>query len=168
MAVIPHISVIKDLLRSLNEQFELAASLLSTQIQAVVRHKAEVLTEAIEQQNSVNTTISALEEELRQTLIRTFNALKVKTNEYSLSSLMPYCDPKDHEIIELRNSLRENIKLTQTKQVHLLQLLQFAQEHVTETIKAVFQLSENHSTHYKSTGKKAVPRMASRLINQTV
>lgn len=167
MAVIPQMPVIKDILRSLSEQFGTAAGLISKQIQAVVRHQVDDLSNLIEQQNTVNTTISGLEEELRQTLILTFNGLKIRTKEYSITTLMPYCDPSDTEIIDLRNELKENIKQTQTKQVHLLQLLQFAQEHVTETIKAVFQFSESHSTHYQSSGKKATPRMSSRLINQT-
>ena len=48
------------------------------QIQCVVKHRLEELQEAIELQNAVNSTINALEDELRQALILSFNSIKVK------------------------------------------------------------------------------------------
>ncbi len=168
MAIIYNMPVIKDLLKNLTDHFETASELLSTQIQCVVKHRLEELQEAIEQQNAVNSTINALEDELRQALILSFNSIKVKTKSYTLPNLMPYCDPSDHELTDLRDGLKAAIQKTQTKQVHLLQLLQFAQDHVADTMRAIFQLSDGHSTHYKSTGKKATSNVASKLINQTV
>jgi flagellar biosynthesis/type III secretory pathway chaperone len=168
MAIIYNMPVIKDLLKNLTDHFDTASDLLSKQIQCVVKHRLEELQEAIEQQNSVNSTINALEDEFRQALILSFNSIKVKTKTYSLPILLPYCDPSDHELAELREGLKHAIQKTQTKQVHLLQLLQFAQDHVADTIRAIFQLSDGHSTHYKATGKKATSHVASKLINQTV
>lgn len=168
MAVITNLPIIKDLLRNLVAHFNEAGELISKQIQCVVRHKLEELTEHIEQQNAVNSTIKDLEEEFRQALIIAFNSIKVKTKTYSVTALLPYCDGRDEEIVELRNQLREAIHKTQGKQVHLLQLLQFAQDHVAETMRAIFQLSDDRSTHYKSTGKKATSSSSSKLINQTV
>ena len=168
MAVITNLPIIKELLRSLIEHFNEANGLISSQIQCVVRHQIEDLVVHIEAQNSVNTTINDLEEDFRQALIIAFNSIKVKTKTYSVTALLPYCDNRDEEIVELRNGLREAIHATQNKQVHLLQLLQFAQDHVAETMRAIFQLSDDTSTHYKSTGKKATASSSSKLINQTV
>ncbi|TNE68933.1 hypothetical protein EP331_15070 [bacterium] len=168
MAVISNLNTIKDLLRNLIEQFDQAHSLISLQIQCVVRQQLEELNEHIEHQNTVNSTINSLEEEFRQSLIIAFNSIKVKTKSYSLTTLLPYIDRSDEEIVELRDALKDVIHKTKSKQVHLLQLLQFAQEHVAETMRAIFQLSDASSTHYKSTGKKALAPISSKLINQTV
>lgn len=168
MATIPNLPIVKDLLRSLIAHFNEASELISKQIQCVVRQQLDDLAEHIEQQNSVNSTISDLEDDFRQALIIAFNSIKVKTKQYSVTALLPYCDGRDEEIVDLRNQLREAIHRTQNKQVHLLQLLQFAQEHVAVTMRAIFQLSDDRSTHYKSTGKKATSTTSSKLINQTV
>lgn len=168
MATISNLHVIKDLLRNLIAHFDQAQHLISLQIQCVVRQKLDDLMQNIEDQNAVNATINDLEEEFRQAIIIAFNSIKIKTNTYSLTALLPYIDRRDEEIVELRNQLKEMIHKTQTKQLHLLQLLQFAQEHVAETMRAIFALSDDSSTHYKSTGKKAMATMSSKLINQTV
>lgn len=157
------------LMTSLANHFYSVSDLITGQIKAVVNNDFEELNALIEKQIDENGIISNFESAFKKELIQHFSALDVTPTSYSLTALLPYiCTVDGNRLIELRNRLKEAVQNTQKKQAHLIQLLDFAQKHLAETLREIFNLSEQHNTHYKSTGQKSTGHNQSRIINQTI
>ena len=112
--------------------------------------------------------IAELEKDFKREIVEAFGTLGVEPSAYSVTELIPHCKDVAEEWTELRDDLKIAIETTQQKQHHLVQLLEFAQEHIAQTLKDIFAAANQHSMHYNQTGEKSSGEGNSRMINRTI
>lgn len=163
-----NITSLRTLMSKLTEHFHDVSDLISGQIKAVVHQNFDELNQLIEEQVTINTTINELEKEFKEELVRSFSALEAQPKEYSVSNLIKHVDESADLLTDLRDQLRHAVQSAQQHQQHLVQLLEFAQDHIAQTIRDIFAIADKHGTRYKASGQKSSGSGQSRMINQTI
>ena len=145
---------IENHLQELTKTFRQIEELIESQYQAVVDHKLEKLNELADQQIELHGNLQNHEDALQTSLKNQFDAdhPKLKNKQVRLSNLIEALDLSDTQIPKLRQDLLEQITQTQKRQNQLNELLLFASNHVTDTLKGIYDLGKKHDKRYTPRG----------------
>jgi hypothetical protein len=151
-------------LSRLNELFRHFQQLLKDQTHEVVQHNLDGLSQLTDRQTLLNEELNDAEAELLQTLTEMTAKAGLFKVEPSITTLEPYlADPNVTR--ELRAQLQESVKTARLQQVQLLSLIQFGQQHISDTMKAIHQLGNVKETRYDNSGKLVSPENG-RVLNR--
>jgi hypothetical protein len=151
-------------LSRLNELFKHFNTLLKDQTTLVVQQNLDGFTQLTDRQVLLNDELSAAESELLETLTSMTTKAGLFNTEPSVTNLEPYLvDPSVTR--ELRSSLQESIKAARSQQAQLLSLIQFGQQHINETLRAIHHLGNAKEVRYDHSGRLVEPERG-RVLNQ--
>lgn len=124
---------------------------LSDQIRAIVNQDFDSFNRHIERQLLINEQLHQAEGELKQELRASFRAANLGEDKSTLKQLIDTAQV-DERLGEQRNELLSSIADAQQHQMQLLELMQFGQKQVFETIKGIQRASQRHETTYNQQG----------------
>jgi hypothetical protein len=151
-------------LSRLNELFKHFCTLLKDQTKLVIQQNLDGFMQLTDQQVLLNEELSAAESELLETLTSMTTKVGLFKIEPSVTNLEPYL--VDSSVTrELRSRLQESIKAARSQQAQLLSLIQFGQQHITETLRAIHHLGNDKQARYDHTGRLVEPERG-RVLNQ--
>lgn len=127
---------------------------LSDQIRAIVNQDFDSFNRHIERQLIINEQLSHAEGELRQELRESFRSANLREDKATLKQLIDRAQV-DERLGEQRNALLSSISDAQQHQMQLLELMQFGQKQVFETIKGIQRASQRHETTYNQQGVRS-------------
>lgn len=153
-------------IRQLISGYKKTEELIDRQITSVVKSNVDELTDFADQQTRINQELEDLEMTFRNEMDTLFAQLAPNEQQRKLSFLIPHLPTKQKEVDALRQTLISSITNAKNKQAQLLNLLEFAQQHTTETLRAIHAMSNNTSKRYTVNGKAATEHR-SFAINQT-
>lgn len=154
-------------LQQLISTFENMEHLIQQQLRAIVENNFDEIVAYAEEQLELTYLLNQREQQFQRLIGQTFNDLKLETQSPSLSLLLDKVSEMRDEFEPLREKLLVAITNTQKAQKQLVDLLEFAQSHVSHTLKEIYALSNQHNMHYTNNGHKAQSAGLSRMINQT-
>ncbi len=161
------ISSLESAIVELTDAYTQMREILSVQIKAVVRNNIDGINDGTEQQIEQNALIQSLETRFRLELLDAFEAVAPDNASKKLSELILFFPEAKDKLIELREGLIFTITRTQHKQEQLVNLLEFARQHTTETLRAIHAMGNEKNTSYNIAGKTAQHQNQSIAINQT-
>lgn len=162
---LPNQNALTNSLKALINAFDTIIEILSKQTEAVISHNLDEVNRLAEQQISSNGDLKEREDIYQAELAKAYEQMDHSTEQQSLSYLLQNLDEEHQELTELRDELVKKINEAQTTQNQLNELLLFAQEHVNDTLRAIYALGNQQSVHYNSTGKKSQSERS--IINKT-
>ncbi len=142
--------------------------LIHRQLQAVVENNFEEIVEHAEQQLDMTDLLNHHEQQFQRVLGLAFEEMNVDASPPTLSSLLKQVGQLREEFEPLRDQLLAAISRTQKAQSQLIKLLEFAQDHVSHTLREIYALSNQHAMHYTHNGHTTQGAGLVRMINQTV
>lgn len=154
-------------LQQLISTFGEMEQLIRQQLRAVVENNFEEIVAYAENQLELTHLLNQREQQFQRLLGHVFNDLKLEAQTPSLSVLLDQVEQMREEFEPLRQELFKAIKHTQKAQGQLVNLLEFAQQHVSHTLREIYTMSNQHEMHYTNNGHKAQGAGLARLINQT-
>lgn len=160
-------AALKRTLTELIDTFDHIIALIQKQNEAVIAHELEAMNELAEEQISANAELLIKEEHFQHELELAFDEVGLNRDDVSLTLLLTQFpdDPEKEVFTTLRDQLIEQVHTSQTAQIRLNELLLFAQEHVNDTLRAIYSLSNQQSVSYDSKGKMSQSKAS--FINKT-
>jgi len=170
MATQSNLSILEELKNAINaliELFDETISVINQQNSAVIAQDLDKINAFAEQQMELNQIIQEKENHFQEKLSEAYEQLNLEDSQKSLTLLLNHIkDPETKKHFQnLRDKLVSGIKEAQKAQLHLNELLLFAQEHVNDTLRAIYSFGNQSSLHYNKSGKKNQTKTS--LINKT-
>lgn len=164
---LPNQTELKTTLKELIASFNDIIDIIKKQNEAVVSNNLSRINELAEEQININSELQGKETAFHRELKNSFSTLNFQTDKVSLTLLLTQIDEDEvkDEFTILRDDLVKHVQEAQTAQIRLNELLLFAQEHLNDTLHAIYSFSNQQSVHYDSKGKKA--QSQSSMINRT-
>ncbi len=154
-------------LQQLISTFGEMEQLIRQQLRAIVENNFEEIVTYAENQLELTQLLNQREQQFHRLISHVFNDLELDAQTPSLSALLDQVTQLREEFEPLRQELVKAIERTQKAQSQLVNLLEFAQQHVSNTLREIYAMSNQHEMHYTNNGHKAQGAGLSRLINQT-
>ncbi len=157
-----------DSLEKLHTEYTEARNLLDDQMQAVIYNDLIWLNTLIDNQVTKFEEIKKTEEIFRKDLIELFQYYYPDVSNPSLKKLLDAIEEPTEELDSLRKELYEQIEKTERLRLNLMDLLDFARRHNTETITALSQLARQVYKNYSADGKMNSSELNSLGLNQKI
>ncbi len=154
-------------LQQLISTFEEMEQLIHQQLRAVVENDFDEIVAFAEKQLELTYLLNQREQSFQRLISQVFHDLKLQSPSPSLSVILDQVDQMREEFGPLRERLLSVISSTQKAQQQLVNLLEFAQDHVSHTLREIYALSNQHNMHYTNNGHKSQSAGLARMINQT-
>lgn len=154
-------------LQQLIATFEEVEQVIQKQLRAVVENNFEGIVAFAENQLELTYLLNQREQSFQRLISQVCKDLNLEVQTPSLSILLDQVDSLREEFGPLREQLLAGIARTQKSQQQLVNLLEFAQDHVSHTLREIYALSNQHNLHYTNNGHKAQSAGLTRMINQT-
>jgi len=154
-------------LQQLISTFGEMEELIHQQLRAVVENNFEEIVAYAEKQMELTYLLNQREKHFQKVIGLICNDMDLDTPNPSLSILLDQVTQMREEFEPLRDKLLKAVADTQKAQGQLVNLLEFAQEHVSHTLREIYALSNQHEMHYTNNGHKVKGAGLARMINQT-
>jgi hypothetical protein len=155
-----------DSLAKLHNEYNEARNLLDDQMQAVIYNDLIWLNSLIDNQVTKYEEIQKTEELFRKTLIELFQYYYPEATHPSLTKLLDAIEEPTEDLDKLRRELYDQIEKTEKLRLSLMDLLDFARNHNTETITALSQIAQQIYQNYNAEGNMNAAEMSSLGLNQ--
>ena len=155
-----------DSLAKLHNEYNEARNLLDDQMQAVIYNDLIWLDSLIDNQVTKYEEIQKTEELFRKTLIELFQYYYPEATHPSLTKLLDAIEEPTEDLDKLRRELYDQIEKTEKLRLSLMDLLDFARNHNTETITALSQIAQQIYQNYNAEGNMNAAEMSSLGLNQ--
>lgn len=152
-------------LNELTNLFQKIEENLSAQYSAVVENDLEQLNDLADQQIELHGSIQEKEQLLKEEMQRSFNEQQIDDTPLKLSKLIENIDTENSDLESAREALIQQIANTQNQQFKLNDLLLFASDHVTNTLKSIYDLGRSYDKRYTPRGTTSSNDPS--LINRT-
>ena len=159
--------VLHESLQQLISTFDEMEGLIRKQLRAVVENDFDEIVAFAEKQLELTYLLNQREQSFQRLISQVFHDLRLDGPAPSLSAILDQVDHMREEFGPLREKLLSAISNTQKAQQQLVNLLEFAQDHVSHTLREIYALSNQHNMHYTNNGHKTQNAGLARMINQT-
>jgi len=153
-------------LAKLHNEYSEARNLLDDQMQAVIYNDLIWLNSLIDNQVAKYDEIQKTEELFRKTLVELFQYYYPDASHPSLTKLLEAIEEPTEDLDKLRKELYEQIEKTEKLRLSLVDLLDFAKNHNTETITALSQIARQIYQNYNAEGSMNGSQISSLGLNQ--
>jgi hypothetical protein len=140
--------------------------MLKQQIDHIVHQKYESVQVLVEKQVKHNETLSKLEDNFKKTLNHLCATVGLQDSKRAVKELVEFAEDADR-ILKERTAMTASLEQAQHRQLQLLQLIQFGQQHINDTLQAIQNLAARQETRYGNDGKR-VPANPGKMLNQQV
>lgn len=152
-----HLLRLADLFR----QFE---SVAVEQTRNIVDHRFEEIGNLADKQAHLNEELKTVEGELAKTLSKLTESAGIRGLNASITNIEPYLADAS-ATRELRSAVRAAMSDAKQRQHELMQLLQFGQRQIGDTLKAIHALASGRDVRYDQTGR-LVENPGGRVVNR--
>jgi len=161
-----NIKSLGECLAKLHDEYSEARNLLDDQMQAVIYNDLIWLNSLIDNQVAKYDEIKKTEKLFRETLIELFQYYYPEASHPSLTKLLDAIEEPTEDLDKLRIELYEQIEKTENLRLSLVDLLEFARKHNTDTITALSQIARQIYQNYNADGNMNTTETNSLGLNQ--
>ena len=163
----PDTSSLIKVMRTLINEYEETRVLIGDQIQALVKHDLDRMNTITMDQVEKYEVLKKLEYAFKDEMNRLCDQCTSKEEERTLTTLLRNLKEPQLELNGLRDTLREQVSITEKFKKQLTELLEFAKDHNAETLKSIYEAGSDASMHYSEEGKRTTA-LKSVAINRKV
>ena len=127
---------------------------MGDQIHALVKNDLDSLNTITQHQVERYEVLNGLEIAFKDELNNLYDQVDTHEQERTVSKLMKSLKNPNEDLNRLRDNLKEQVDLTQKYKNQLMELLEFAKEHNSGTLKEVYHAVNDSSAHYTQEGRK--------------
>lgn len=150
----PDVNPLMKLMGNLIEEYEDTRLLIGDQIQALVKSDLDRMSKITLDQTEKYEVLKRLETEFKDEVNRLFEQCDSTEKEKTLTNFLNNLRQPNVELNAIRQTLRQQVEITQKFKEQLQGLIEFAKDHNAETLRSIYEREGDSSMHYGERGER--------------